>query len=150
MNEIASKIEIAERMIYFTATSGGNAKCGQVWEYSPKLEKLRLVYESPDRLQLNFPDNLTVSPRGGILVCEDGYLQGPDMRLTGVTHTGELYPFAQNNVQLKSEVGNFKGDFPKEEFAGACFTPDGKYLFVNIQTPGITFAITGPWQKDLV
>ena len=37
------------------------------------------------------------------------------------------------------------GDYRTQEFAGACYSPDGKWLFVNIQTPGITFAITGPW-----
>ena len=33
----------------------------------------------------------------------------------------------------------------QNEWAGAVFSPDGKWLFVNIQTPGVTFAITGPW-----
>jgi hypothetical protein len=33
------------------------------------------------------------------------------------------------------------------EFAGATFSPDGETLFVNIQTPGSTFAIWGPWRK---
>ncbi|MEM9226817.1 MAG: alkaline phosphatase PhoX, partial [Verrucomicrobiota bacterium] len=33
------------------------------------------------------------------------------------------------------------------EFAGACFSPDGSILFVNIQQPGLTIAITGPWDK---
>ena len=32
------------------------------------------------------------------------------------------------------------------EFAGACFAPDGKTFFVNIQDPGLTFAITGPFR----
>jgi secreted PhoX family phosphatase len=32
-----------------------------------------------------------------------------------------------------------------DEFAGATFF--GDWLFVNIQTPGITFAITGPWDS---
>ena len=31
------------------------------------------------------------------------------------------------------------------EFTGATFSADGETLFVNIQEPGITFAITGPW-----
>ena len=31
------------------------------------------------------------------------------------------------------------------ELAGAVFSPDGSTLFVNIQTPGVTVAITGPW-----
>jgi hypothetical protein len=32
------------------------------------------------------------------------------------------------------------------EWAGATYSPDGRWLFVNIQSPGITFAITGPWK----
>jgi hypothetical protein len=35
--------------------------------------------------------------------------------------------------------------YSNAEMAGACFSPDGKVLFVNIQYPGMTFAITGPW-----
>ena len=37
--------------------------------------------------------------------------------------------------------------FDDTEFAGACFSPDGRTLFVNSQNPGITFAIWGPWAK---
>ena len=33
------------------------------------------------------------------------------------------------------------------EFTGACFSPDRRTLFVNIQDPGIQFAITGPWRS---
>ena len=33
------------------------------------------------------------------------------------------------------------------EFAGANFSPDGKILFVNIYSPTMTIAITGPWNK---
>ena len=33
----------------------------------------------------------------------------------------------------------------KSEFCGACFSPDGATLLVNIQKPGITLAITGDW-----
>ena len=34
------------------------------------------------------------------------------------------------------------------ELAGACFSPDGTTLFVNIQRPGMTVAITGPWNRS--
>jgi secreted PhoX family phosphatase len=37
------------------------------------------------------------------------------------------------------------GNYRQSEWAGACYSPDGRWLFVNIQTPGVTFAITGPW-----
>jgi secreted PhoX family phosphatase len=58
--------------------------------------------------------------------------------------------FAQNNVVLQGEKNGFKGDFRNKEWAGACFSPDGQWLFVNAQTPGITFAITGPWEQTLL
>ncbi|MEO1221689.1 MAG: alkaline phosphatase PhoX, partial [Pseudomonadota bacterium] len=31
------------------------------------------------------------------------------------------------------------------ELAGACFSPDGKTMFVNAYAPTRTLAITGPW-----
>ena len=35
-----------------------------------------------------------------------------------------------------------------QEFAGATFSPDGRTLFVNIQDPGLTYAIWGPWTGE--
>lgn len=62
------------------STSGGNAGQGQVWEYDPAAETLRLLFESPHVDVLNRPDNVCVSPRGGLVLCEDGsgteYLHG--------------------------------------------------------------------------
>jgi secreted PhoX family phosphatase len=84
-------------------------------------EELRLLFESPSADVLNEPDNLTVSPRGGLVLCEDGY--GTEY-VHGLTSDGVIFRFIQNNV-------------------GACYSPDGKSSFVNIQSPGITFAITG-------
>lgn len=40
----------------------------------------------------------------------------------------------------------FTGQQRGNEWAGATFDRTGDWLFVNIQTPGITFAITGPWR----
>jgi secreted PhoX family phosphatase len=57
-----------------------------------------------------------------------------------------IFRFAENNVDLRTTpVNGFADDYRGSEFAGACYSPDGKWLFVNIQSPGITFAITGPW-----
>jgi secreted PhoX family phosphatase len=33
----------------------------------------------------------------------------------------------------------------ESELSGVCFSPDGKIMFVNIQYPGMTLAITGDW-----
>jgi secreted PhoX family phosphatase len=131
--------------VYINATTGGDADQGQVWEYTPGEEKLRLVFESPSVEVLNMPDNLCVSPRGCLVLCEDGDRVG--QRLQGLTPDGRLFPFAENNLQLEGEKNGFQGDFRGLEWAGVCFSPDGKWLFANLQTPGLTLAITGPWEK---
>jgi hypothetical protein len=135
----------AEGRIYITATSGGDADQGQVWEYTPGEEKLRLVFESPSIEVLNMPDNLCVSPQGCLAICEDGSRVG--QRIQGVTPDGRIFPFAENNLQLQGEKNGFKGDMRATEWTGVCFSPDGKWMFANLQTPGITVAITGPWAK---
>ncbi len=131
--------------IYFDATSGGTAASGQIWEYVPAREHLRLVFESPGPTVLNKPDNLAVSPRGGLAICEDGV--GGPQRIHGMTRDGRLFPFVRNNAVLNGERHGYRGDFRGSEFAGVCFSPDGAWMFFNIQTPGMTFALTGPWER---
>jgi len=128
--------------IYIVSTTGGDADAGQVWEYDPAGERIRLLFESPGTDVLDMPDNLTVSPRGGLVLCEDG---DADNYVRGLTLAGAIFPFAKNNVVLDGERNGFAGDFRHREFAGAVYDPAGDWLFVNAQTPGITFAITGPW-----
>lgn len=128
-----------EAVFYFTATIGGEKECGQVWRYDPERERLKLVFESPGREVLDMPDNLTVSPGGGLVLCEDGN-QAPQ-RMHGLTTKGVLFPLAANNVTWKGTK------YHDQEWAGACFSPDGQWLFANLQTPGITVAITGPWSN---
>lgn len=133
-------------LVYFDATSGGDAGEGQIFAYDPSAETLTLVYESPGASALTGPDNLATSPRGGIVVCEDG---SGITRMHGLLPDGRLFPFAENHIVLNGERG-FTGDFRDDEFTGATFDPSGKWLFVNNQTPGITFAITGPWGRGAI
>ena len=128
--------------IFVVSTTGGEAAAGQVWEYDPGGERLRLVFESPGKHVLDMPDNLCVSPRGGLVLCEDG---DTDNFLRGLTLDGAIFTLARNNVVLAGEKNGFAGDFRAREFAGATYSPDGRWLFFNVQTPGITFAVTGPW-----
>ncbi len=123
--------------IFFTATSGGDNKLGQVWQYTlrgKEKDSIKLFFESPGVAVLDMPDNICVSPRGGLVVCEDG---SKEQFVRGLTRQGQIFDLARNMVP----------GFEIREFAGATFSPDGQTLFVNIQTPGITFAIWGPWQK---
>ncbi len=133
--------------IYVVSTNGGDAEAGQVWEYDPGEARIRLLYESPGAEVLDMPDNICVSPRGGLVLCEDG--DGED-HVRGLTADGEIFPFAKNNVILDGERNGLEGDFLDREFAGATFSPDGNWLFFNVQTPGITFAVTGPWGEQLI
>jgi secreted PhoX family phosphatase len=133
---------------YFISTAGGAAQRGQVFAYDPRSDVLKLVYESPAAIDCDYPDNITVTPRGGLLLCEDsGNSASQGERLIGLTPEGRTFTFAVNNTNL-SVAYNARvpaRDYRGSELAGACFSPDGRWLFVNIQSPGITFAITGPW-----
>ena len=123
--------------IYFTSTNGGDRRLGQVWEYRPSGAgggELRLVFESTNPDVLEAPDNLCVSPRGTLMICEDG---GERQFVRELTPDGRIHDFALNVVP----------GFENREFAGATFSPDGKTLFVNIQTPGLTLAVWGPWKS---
>ena len=142
--------------VWFTASEGGDVKRGQVWRYTPsknlKKGTLQLVFESNDRSVLDQPDNICVSPRGGVILCEDGDGEDRDggtNNLRVLTPKGKMETFAINARPLDlHEFGNEeKGWFGRSEWTGATYSPDGKWLFVNLQYPGTTYAITGPWQK---
>ncbi len=127
---------------YIACTNGGIEYKGQIWKYIPSPYEgtsredqqpgtLQLFIEPNDRKLMENADNLTVAPWGDVIICEDG----PEEEfIVGITPEGHLYRFARN-------AGNLS------EFAGATFSPDGTTLFVNVQSPGITFAITGPWHE---
>ena len=123
----------------FARTSDGSVRehDGQVWFYDPATETvtLKIIFGvNPDPASdTNYdgPDNITVSPYGGVILAEDG--EGIQ-HLVGVTDQGKAYPLARN------EIG-------EGEFTGPTFTADGQILFANIQTPGYVFAITGPWGR---
>lgn len=115
---------------------------GQVWSYEPRTSTLRLEVrfdvnpapDTPSGADLpDGPDNITVSPWGGLVLAEDG--RGTQ-HLLATASDGSTSLLARN-----ARNGS--------EFAGVCFSPDRRILFANIQRPGITFAITGPFQRKL-
>lgn len=130
---------------------------GAVWELTLASQRLRAVFVSGAATAGNNPDNVTVSPRGGVLLCEDGGASvdayGSGTRLLGLNAAGQAYIFCKNNLVLDAPqiaaAGKSvpAGDHRGSEFCGACFDPSGRVLFVNLQTPGITVAITGPWAR---
>jgi hypothetical protein len=137
-----------DKAIYFTSTNGGNAASGQVFVYYPAQERLALLFESTGLGSVNYPDNIALSPRGGLVLCEDGDRQG--QVLFGLSRNGELFPFARNDVRLDGTPHGLVGDYRGSEWAGCCFSPDGQWLFANIYHPGFSVAITGPWRDGLI
>lgn len=147
----------AQGKMFVMDTSGGPVSRGAIWELDLAAQVMRCIYASPNTTVGNMGDNLTVSPRNAILICEDASSATTDsfgfgQRLMGITGGGDAYIFAKNNVvlsggqlQAAGKQAALAGDHRGNEFAGCCFDPTGRYLFVNIQTPGITFAISGPW-----
>lgn len=142
--------------VFIVDTSAGGE--GAVWELNLASQRMKCLYVSQVQLAGNNVDNICISPRGGILCCEDGGNSndgalGLGSRLFGLFADGQPYLFAKNNLDFTTEqyaaVGKSVsgGNRLNSEFCGACFDPTGRILFVNIQSPGITFAITGPWAR---
>ena len=124
----------------FARTTDGSAAQhdGQVWFIHPKRDtielRLHFAYTPEDQdSDPDGPDNITVSPYGGVILAEDG--EGKQ-HLVGSTDRGEVFFFARND------------DPGDSEFAGPTFSRDGRILFVNIQTPGWVLAIQGPFRKQ--
>jgi secreted PhoX family phosphatase len=118
-------------LVYFVSTSGGDIGAGQIWAYDPAADTLTLVVESTDRAVLDAPDNITLGPDGRLYLFEDG---GNGNHIVGVNADGELFRVAENA-------------FNSGEFCGGCFSHNGRFMFVNIQSPGLTLVIEGPWRK---
>jgi secreted PhoX family phosphatase len=127
--------------LYFACTNGGAKQWGQIFRYYPspaegtpeeaaKPGRIELFLEPNDKAVLHGADNLTIAPWGDVIFCEEGPRHA---RLQGITPNGGVYPIGSNEYNSK-------------ELAGACFSPDGTTLFVNIYEPGITLAVTGPWR----
>lgn len=128
-------LHMGENAVFACCTSGGAAQLGQILKLTPGLagapDTVELFFESRSKAQFDYGDNLTVAPNGHLIVCEDQYTDVVDNHIRGITPAGEAYSLARLRAQT--------------ELAGGCFSPDGKWLFVNVYSPTATLAITGPW-----
>lgn len=121
--------------IYFACTAGGKENVGQFFKYTPNDDNesgtIELLFEAKKNGILEKPDNITMNQWGDLIVCEDNSLD--TQCLVGITPKGKIYYIASNN---------------QSEWAGACFSTDGKILFANIlKKPGMTIAIQGDWES---
>lgn len=145
-------IFFGEGELYFTCTSGGPGRLGQILRYKPsRFEgdaresgepgRLQLFVEPIDNRVMAMADNLAIAPWGHLVVCEDKVERGGVNFLRGVTPDGKVY--ALGKLVRDSTLG----PAPTTELAGVCFSPDGETMFFNAYWPGATFAVTGPWKR---
>ena len=127
------RCHFAAGVFWFNDTSAGysNGKQGRIYRYIPATNQLELFYEADDASEMESPDNICITPWGDVWFVEDG--SGSD-RIKGITPEGDVYQFGENRLN-------------NSELAGPTFSPDGNTFFVNIQTPGITIAIWGPFAR---
>lgn len=134
----------ADDSCYFVATDAGEAGAGQVWRYVPGVDggSLTLIFESPSRDVLDSPDNICAGPGGTLVICEDG---DADQFVRVLRRDSTMVDLVRQPVVA--------GEAEPTEFAGSCFSPDGRVLFFNVQgsttsygsRPGATYAMWGPW-----
>jgi secreted PhoX family phosphatase len=134
-------IHLVGNSFYICCTDGGPLRRGQIFRLDPsgdaaKPDSLELFLQPELSDLLTNGDNLCPAPWGGIVICEDLIDPGfaPAAHVRCVTPEGKIFSLARNS----SGQG---------EFAGGCFSPDGKWFFVNLQSRGLTVAVTGPWEK---
>ena len=129
-------IEYSDNSFFICCTDGGPDSQGQIYRLTPgKTDKIELFLQPKSNELLTNGDNLCAAPWGDLVICEDLIAEHKDKvpHLRGITPDGGIYTIARNAMNTT-------------EFAGSCFSPDGSVLFVNMQGPGYTLAITGPWQ----
>lgn len=119
-------------VVYLASTDGGPARRGQIYrlDIAPpgEQDRLSLVAQAENDNAMANPDNLTIAPRGDVYIAEDG--SAPNL-IWQLRSNGDIFPIARN--ALSGEV------------TGLCFSPDGNWLFANLQKEGLTLAIRGPF-----
>lgn len=118
--------------VYICSTSGGSGD-GQLFALNESnalsdggaQSTLRCIVSSTDPSALRAPDNVEVAPSGDVFMAED---HSGNCFVRGLTPDGTLYDLVRNTTA-------------SSEFAGICFSPDGRFAFVNAQGLGLTIVI---------
>jgi secreted PhoX family phosphatase len=124
--------EAGRTVVYFSATAGGTSERGQIFRLQPDGDggTLTIVAESRGQSDFDMPDNLVVSPHGLLYFSEDG--SGRNY-VRGIDRDGRIFDFARNALS-------------RSEITGVSFAPDGRTMFLGLQTDGLTLAIRGPFE----
>ncbi len=126
--------------VFFISTNGGDPRpggdpgLGQVWQYLPAATAAASWCCSSSPVTPRSWRRPTTSASAPAVGC------WPVRTVTGpstcgrITRDGRVFDFATHTLDGSNEL------------AGANWSPDGNWLFVNVQDPGVTYAVTGPWE----
>ena len=164
----------AKGSCYFTASDGGPRRPGPGLAVHARQQGLQARHPAAPRTPRPAIGCSTTRTRSrsaraaGSSLCEDGDERGrrrarelhprPDpgrrpVHFAKVTEKMPLHdhigarPAAALNPRRWDRPPAPGGPIGASETSGVGFSPDGKWMFVHLQYPGETFAITGPWQK---
>jgi len=127
---------LADSHLYLCSTDGGPTGRGQIYRLDILAggeDRLTLVAQAENDASFDHPDNVTVSPWGDVFLAEDG--EAPN-GVRVLKSNGTLKYFARNVM-----------NGGESEITGVCFSPDGEWLFLNLQWEGLTLAVTGPFSE---
>jgi hypothetical protein len=129
---------------------------GQIWYYDYATETLTLKAYFPYVAALHAggdpaalrgygvtyfdgPDNVHVTPWGGLVIAEDG---DGDNHLVGWSEDTGAWPLARNMINAGTAAAPVYN-----EWTGPTFSPDHRLLFANVQEPGHTYAISADFGR---
>ncbi len=132
----------AEGIVYFT-TKGDK----KVWSYNVRTNRMEVLFDAvkAPNASLNAVDNVTVSPTGDVLICEDG----------GNLEIGLITPDRQVSPLLRLPGPAHSGS----ELCGVVFNPAGDRLYFTSQRAqtllpvknaagsGMVFEVSGPFDQ---
>ncbi|MBM7799996.1 secreted PhoX family phosphatase [Microlunatus panaciterrae] len=135
---------------------------GQIWYYDYRSQTLTLTAYFPYNellhsdtvdpetglglsrdLAFDGPDGVHVSPYGSLILSEDGNTAN---HLLSWSRDLGAQAVARNLIVQEQTTS---GANVYSEMTGPTFSPSGAVLFGNVQEPGHSFAIRGPWRKYL-
>ena len=130
----------AEGIWYWRGVTYFTTKADKVvWAYDIRAGTIERLFDRGVAADssLDAVDNVTVSPTGDVLICEDG----GNMEIGIITPAREVAPLIR-----------FEGpDHDDSEVCGVVFSPDGNRLYCTSQRafggPGAVYEITGPFNK---
>lgn len=145
----------ANGRIFFVSTNGGNMGLGQTWVYDPSASTLTMIFKSPSYEVCDGPDNCCVTPRGGLILCEDaGGRAVPASALTIGTDIRSGAKPAQHHRVCGCVLQSRRPHAVRDQYGRATVRTTQPYRSA-LQIPvgperferAATLAIWGPWKS---